>query len=65
MKENNPILMDAKELEHYLGISKNAVYNLLNKSGFPTVKSGSRLFAVRAEVDKWIQQELQKGGYDG
>lgn len=56
-------LMSAKELEESLGLTRNGAYTLLHTKGFPTVKVGSRLYAVRSEVDRWLKQEAEKGGY--
>lgn len=63
MKEKDYILMDAQELESYLGITRNATYVLLHRKDFPTVMIGQRLYAVRAEVDRWVQQQAEEGGY--
>lgn len=60
---NSSILMDAKELEKHLGITRNSAYSLLHNETFPTVKVGGRLYAVRDEVDVWIIQQAIKGGY--
>jgi len=57
------ILMDATELEHYLGITKNSAYALLHSEEFPTVRVGGRFYAIRAEVDAWIVRQARKGGY--
>ena len=56
-------LMSARELEETLGLTRNGAYTLLHTTGFPTVKIGSRLYAVRSEVDRWLKQESEKGGY--
>ena len=55
--------MDAKELEVYLGVTKNAAYCLLHSDGFPTIQVGGRLYAVRSEVDVWVARQAEKGGY--
>lgn len=56
-------LMSARELEETLGLTRNGAYTLLHTNGFPVVKVGSRLYAVRSEVDRWLKQEAEKGGY--
>ena len=63
MDTHDGILMCAEELEAYLGITRNATYTLLHSKSFPTVKIGTRLYAVRTEVDHWIQQQTEEGGY--
>ncbi len=57
-------LMGATELSEYLGTSRNTAYTLLHRSDFPSVKIGALLFALRAEVDVWLESRAKEGGYD-
>ena len=56
-------LMNAYELSAYLGVSQSAAYTLLHCKGFPTVKIGALLYAVRDEVDVWVKRQAAEGGY--
>ena len=56
-------LMSATELADYLGTTRNAAYTLLHRADFPTVKIGNLLYAIRDQIDPWIQDQAKKGGY--
>jgi len=56
-------LMSADELANHLGITRNAAYKLLHTKGFPSVQIGALLFAVRDEVDIWIEAQARERGY--
>ena len=60
---SNGKLMDATEVSEYLDVTRNMAYTLLHRRDFPTVQIGGRLYAIRGEVDRWIEQQAQKGGY--
>ena len=56
-------LMGAEELAAYLGISRNASYTLLARKDFPSMRIGKLYYALRDEVDVWLQRQLEAGGY--
>lgn len=60
----DPKLMSAAELAECLGVRLNTAYALLHRSDFPSVKIGALLFALRAEVDVWLESRAKEGGYD-
>ena len=62
-KNSEGRLMTAIDLAAYLGISRNAAYTLLHKEDFPSIRIGTLLYAVRDQVDCWIEQQVRDGGY--
>jgi predicted DNA-binding transcriptional regulator AlpA len=54
-----PIMLNAKQVQSILGISRSATYNLLNSDRFPRIRLGSRIVVPRAELIKWLDQQLQ------
>ena len=55
-----PIMLNAKQVQSLLGISRSATYNLLNSEHFPRIRLGSRIVVPREELIKWLDQQLQR-----
>ena len=62
--KNDGRLMGADELSRYLGITRNAAYTLLHREDFPSLKIGNLIYAVRDQVDIWIEIQAKNGGYE-
>lgn len=54
----NKLTMTVKELQEYLGVGRVKAYELVNSSGFPTVRIGRKILVSRDGLEKWIE----KGG---
>lgn len=63
MKNRESKLMSAGDLADYMGISRNAAYTLLHRDDFPSIRIGSLLYAITDQVDTWLKQQAEKGGY--
>lgn len=61
--KNTGKFMSADELAEYLGITRNAAYTLLHRSDFASVRIGNLLYAIRDQVDIWIERQVREGGY--
>ncbi|MDE6591060.1 MAG: helix-turn-helix domain-containing protein [Oscillospiraceae bacterium] len=48
------------EAAEALGVSRNAMYNLIHKEGFPTLKVGGRRLICRELLAEWVR--AQAGG---
>lgn len=46
---------DVKELCIYTGMSKQWIYQLLNRKEIPHYKRGSRVYFDRAEIENWLK----------
>ena len=62
--KNQGQLVNAEELAQMLGITRSAAYTLLNCKSFPTIKIGKRIYAIRDQIQIWIEHEAKEGGYD-
>jgi predicted DNA-binding transcriptional regulator AlpA len=54
-----PLMLNARQVQSILGISRSATYNLLNSEQFPRIKIGTRIVVPRTELLKWLDQQLK------
>ena len=47
-------LLTPKDLQYIFGIGKNRAYELMNSSGFPTLKINNRMYVSKTALNKWI-----------
>jgi predicted DNA-binding transcriptional regulator AlpA len=47
-------LLTYKDIQYIFGVGKNRAYELLNSSGFPTLKIGNRMYVSKKALDEWI-----------
>ena len=52
--ETEERLLTPKDLQYIFGIGKNRAYELMNSSGFPTLKINSRMYVSKTALNKWI-----------
>lgn len=55
-----PDLLSPKQLAEYLQLSQRTVYRLLERSGLPGVKVGGQWRFRRADVDQWLDVNVQR-----
>lgn len=55
-----PLFLNAKMVAQVLGVSISTAYELLNDSGFPTLRVGSRMVVPKEKFIQWA--EGQSGG---
>lgn len=51
-----PTVLNAKELQSYLGISKTSTYELMHREDFPTLHISSRLLVTKKNLRAWLIQ---------
>lgn len=51
------------EAAQVLGVSESKVYQLVRMKGFPTVKLGKRIKISVQGLDRWIEEQAEKGWY--
>ena len=49
-----PVVLNAKQVSEYLGISRQGAYNLMNSESFPTLRVGKRLLVSADRFLEWI-----------
>ncbi len=50
----------AADVAAYLGISRAAVYNLMNSHEFPSFRIGARILITRETFEAWVKQQQQE-----
>lgn len=58
---NEKALLTANDICEYLSIGISTAYKLLNSKGFPTVQIGSRKYANKELLDKWLEKQAERG----
>ncbi len=53
-----PLMLNAKQLQSVLGISRSATYCLLNDPRFPKIRIGARYVIPRNEFLQWVDVQL-------
>ena len=51
------------EAAQILGVSESKVYQLVRMQGFPTVMVGRRIKVSVQGLDRWIEEQAEKGWY--
>lgn len=59
-KEALPIIMQAKDVQSVLGISKGKTYELMNSADFPTIYLNRRMVVPRDAFFGWLSQDKRK-----
>ena len=49
-----PLLLNVKQLADLLGVSDSSVYELIQETGFPSLRIGKRLVIPKEELREWI-----------
>ena len=55
-----PMFLSAMDVAALLGISRSSAYELMHEKGFPSVRIGSRFIVPKANLQTWIDEQIQK-----
>lgn len=55
-----PLILQARDIQAILGLSKTKVYELLNRKSFPTVCIDKRMVVPRDAFFQWLNEDSQK-----
>lgn len=58
--EQLPLVLQAKDIQNILGISKGKTYELMNSSDFPTIFLSKRMVVPRDAFFEWLNQDKRK-----
>ena len=58
--EDLPLILNADDLEHALGISRSSVYEIMKKEGFPALWIEGRVVVPRDKFIEWVEQNTGK-----
>lgn len=54
------IVYNVSEAAEALGVSRNTMYELIHREGFPTVKVGGRRLISRELLSEWVKDQARK-----
>ncbi len=58
--ESLPLILQAKDVQMILGISKGKTYELMNSADFPTIHLNKRMMVSRDKFFEWLNQDKRK-----
>ena len=56
MNDNDIIMYTVKEIRAIFKCSKNQAYDIVNASGFPSMKIGGKILTEKRALEKWIDR---------
>jgi excisionase family DNA binding protein len=56
-REDLPLVLSVKQLQHVLGLGKNGVYNLLHQPGCPVIRLGRAVRVSRDRFFEWLDRQ--------
>jgi len=56
LKKDFEPLMDVKDIVEVFGLSKQSIYQAIDKEGFPSYKIGGRRKFRASEIEKWLKE---------
>lgn len=54
-------VLSVAEAAKVIGISTRYMYDLVRTEGFPTIQIGRRLLVSAKGLDRWLEEQAQKG----
>lgn len=58
--ETLPLILQAKDVQMILGISKGKTYEIMNSTDFPTIHLNKRMVVSRDKFYEWLNQDSRK-----
>lgn len=58
--EKLPLILQAKDVQTILGISKGKTYELMNSADFPTIHLNKRMVVSKDKFCEWLNQDNRK-----
>ena len=59
-EESLPLILQAKDVQAILGISKGKTYELMNSRDFPTIFLNKRMVVPKDKFFEWLNQDNRK-----
>lgn len=57
------LTLSVPEAAEVIGVSPSKMYEVVKIQGFPLVKLGKRLLVSRKGLERWIEEQAQRGWY--
>ena len=55
-----PLILQAKDIQMILGISKGKTYEIMNSADFPTIHLNKRMMVSKDKFYEWLNQDNRK-----
>ena len=55
-----PLILQAKDIQMILGISKGKTYEIMNSADFPTIYLNKRMVVSKDKFYEWLNQDNRK-----
>ena len=56
--EQLPCMLNAKDVEGYMRISRAEAYEQMRSEGFPLIRIGKRMLAPRDKFLEWVEEQV-------
>ena len=56
--EQLPCMLNAKDVERYMRISRAEAYEQMHSEGFPLIRIGKRMLAPRDKFLEWVEDQV-------
>ena len=53
-----PCMLNAKDVERYMRISRAEAYEQMHSEGFPLIRIGKRMLAPRDQFLEWVEDQV-------
>ena len=58
--EQLPCMLNAKDVESYMRISRAGAYELMHSEGFPLIRIGKRMIVPRDKFLEWVDNQTAR-----
>ena len=58
--EQLPCMLNAKDVERYMRISRTQAYEQMHAEGFPLIRIGKRMLAPRDKFLQWVDNQTTR-----
>ena len=58
--EQLPCMLNAKDVEGYMRISRAGAYELMHSEGFPLIRIGKRMIVPRDKFLEWVDNQTAR-----
>ena len=55
-----PLILQAKDIQMILGISKGKTYEIMNSADFPTIHLNKRMMVSKDKFYEWLNKDSRK-----
>ena len=61
--KHEQLTLSVPEAAQIVGVSQSKMYEIVKIKGFPTIQIGRRLLVSAKGLERWIEEQAEKGWY--